>query len=80
MEILNEMLPEGLPRGMTKEFEESLRNALLIRQSFLDLRDNFRWIVDPPMYSDGKGAGPPPSLIRSFQLCYLFITVMIHGV
>ncbi|GAA0158950.1 ribosomal protein [Lithospermum erythrorhizon] len=54
-EELNKMLPEGLPIGMVKEFEESLRNGLLVRQGFLDLRDNFRRIVDPPMYSDGKG-------------------------
>ncbi|KAG6752519.1 28S ribosomal protein S29 [Populus alba x Populus x berolinensis] len=53
---LNQMLPEGLPMGMVKEFEESMRSALLVRQSFLDLRDNFRRIVDPPLLSsDGKG-------------------------
>ena len=56
MEDLNAVLPEGLPSGMVKEFEESKRNALLVRQSFLDLRDNFRRIVDPPLQSsDGKG-------------------------
>lgn len=56
MEDLNSVLPEGLPLGMVKEFEESKRTALLIRQSFLDLRDNFRRIVDPPLQSsDGKG-------------------------
>jgi small subunit ribosomal protein S29 len=50
------MLPEGLPMGMVKEFEESMRSALLVRQSFLDLRDNFRRIVDPPLLSsDGPG-------------------------
>ncbi|CAK7351989.1 unnamed protein product [Dovyalis caffra] len=53
---LNQMLPEGLPTGMVKEFEESMRSALLVRQSFLDLRNNFRRIVDPPLLSsDGKG-------------------------
>ncbi|KDP45761.1 hypothetical protein JCGZ_17368 [Jatropha curcas] len=53
---LNGVLPEGLPMGMVKEFEESMRRALLVRQSFLDLRDNFRRIVDPPLRSsDGKG-------------------------
>ncbi|KAL3517992.1 hypothetical protein ACH5RR_020581 [Cinchona calisaya] len=31
-----------------------MRHALLIRQSFLDLRDNFRRIVDPPMYPTAK--------------------------
>ncbi|XP_048136317.1 uncharacterized protein LOC115745952 isoform X2 [Rhodamnia argentea] len=52
---LKEVLPEGLPAGMEKEFQESMRSAVLVRQSFLDLRDNFRRIVDPPMFSDGKG-------------------------
>lgn len=55
-EGLNAVLPEGLPAGMVKEFEESRRSALLVRQSFLDLRDNFRRVVDPPLRSsDGKG-------------------------
>lgn len=50
------MLPEGLSMGMVTEFKESMRSALLVRQSFLDLRDNFRRIVDPPLRSsDGKG-------------------------
>ncbi|XP_030504651.2 uncharacterized protein LOC115719669 [Cannabis sativa] len=49
MEELNEALPEGLPLGMVKEFEDSMRTAVLVRQSFLDLRDNFRRVVDPPM-------------------------------
>lgn len=57
MDDLKSKLPEGLPVGMLKEFEDSKRNALLIRQSFLDLRDNFRRIVDPPLQSsNGKGA------------------------
>lgn len=43
--------------GMVKEFQDSMRPALLVRQSFLDLRDNFRRIVDPPLWSPpGKGA------------------------
>lgn len=43
--------------GMIKEFQDSKRNALLVRRSFLDLRDNFRRVVDPPMWSSpGKGA------------------------
>lgn len=55
-EGLNAVLPEGLTAGMVKEFEESRRSALLVRRSFLDLRDNFRRIVDPPLRSsDGKG-------------------------
>ncbi|KAI3839939.1 hypothetical protein MKX03_020427 [Papaver bracteatum] len=53
MEALNATLPEGIPSGMAKEFEESKRTALLIRQSFLDLRDNYRRIVDPPLQSSG---------------------------
>lgn len=48
---LNAVLPEGLPTGMLTEFKESMRHALLVRQSFLDLRDNFRRVVDPPLSS-----------------------------
>ncbi|XVF46159.1 hypothetical protein PTKIN_Ptkin03bG0004500 [Pterospermum kingtungense] len=48
---LKEVSPEGLPMGMVTEFKESMRPALLVRESFLDLRDNFRRIVDPPMWS-----------------------------
>ncbi|CAJ2640418.1 28S ribosomal protein S29, mitochondrial [Trifolium pratense] len=55
-ETLDAVLPEGLPVGMSKEFQDSKRTALLVRQSFLDLRDNFRRVVDPPMSSPhGKG-------------------------
>ena len=54
-EELERVLPEGFPPGMEKEFEETMRHALLIRQSFLDLRDNFRRVVDPPMYPTAKG-------------------------
>ncbi|WJX31247.1 hypothetical protein P8452_19694 [Trifolium repens] len=50
-ETLDAVLPEGLPVGMSKEFQDSMRTALLVRQSFLDLRDNFRRVVDPPMWS-----------------------------
>ncbi|WOL18026.1 hypothetical protein Cni_G26819 [Canna indica] len=50
------MLPEGLPSGMTKEFEETRRCAVMVRQSFLDLRDNFRRIVDPPLRSGTKNS------------------------
>ncbi|KAJ9167488.1 hypothetical protein P3X46_022138 [Hevea brasiliensis] len=54
-EGLNGALPEGLPKGMAKEFEDSMRRAVLVRQSFLDLRDNFRRIVDThPLSSGGK--------------------------
>ncbi|GAV58653.1 DAP3 domain-containing protein [Cephalotus follicularis] len=56
-EGLRAVLPEGLPTGMVTEFKESMRPALLVRQSFLDLRDNFSRIVDPPLSSsDGKGS------------------------
>lgn len=56
MEGLNAVLPEGLPMGMVKEFEETRRSALLVRQSFLDIRDNFRRIVDPPSLSSDRKA------------------------
>ncbi|KAK6163802.1 hypothetical protein DH2020_000666 [Rehmannia glutinosa] len=49
MEELKEVLPEGLPLGMVKEFEESSRSALLVRQCFIDLRDNFRRAADPSL-------------------------------
>lgn len=57
LEELNEALPEGLPDGMTKEFDEAKRNGILVRESFLDLRDNYRRIVDPSLQSSG-GKGP----------------------
>lgn len=50
-EELYEALQEGLPTGMLEEFKESMRYALLVRQNFLDLRDNFRRMVDPPVLS-----------------------------
>lgn len=55
MTKLKAVLPEGLPVGMEKEFEESMRSAVLVRQSFLDLRDNFRRVVDPPSWPSDKG-------------------------
>ncbi|GJW38262.1 28S ribosomal protein S29, mitochondrial [Tanacetum coccineum] len=51
---LEEVLPERLPAGMVKEFDESMREALLVRHSFLDLRDNFRRIVDPTLQSSNS--------------------------
>lgn len=54
-EELERVLPEGLPTGMLKEFGDSMRDALLIRQSFVDLRDNFRRVVDPTLQSNTKG-------------------------
>uniref|UniRef100_A0A803LCX5 Small ribosomal subunit protein mS29 n=1 Tax=Chenopodium quinoa TaxID=63459 RepID=A0A803LCX5_CHEQI len=50
---------DGLPSGMLKEFEDTKRCALLVRQSFLDLRDNFRRIVDPPTWSSSAKAPKP---------------------
>lgn len=73
MEELNRVLPEGLPLGMVKEFEESKRTALLVRQKFLDLRDHFRRIVDPPLQSsNGKGAIVGFHLECLFSLICLF--------
>ena len=51
----NAMLPEGLPAGMMKEFQETRRCAVMVRKSFLDLRDNFRRIVDPAVTANLKG-------------------------
>lgn len=70
---LNQVLPEGLPTGMVTEFKESMRPALLVRQSFLDLRDNFRRIVDPPMWSsNAKGASFSSSLFQKYNVNVLF--------
>ena len=65
-----------------------MRSALLVRQSFLDLRDNFRRIVDPPLLSyDGKGTvfyyycccflGFIGSLLESHQLSSFYCLVQI---
>ncbi|KAG8387924.1 hypothetical protein BUALT_Bualt02G0071900 [Buddleja alternifolia] len=54
MEELKEALPEGLPMGMLKEFEESSRSALLVRESFINLRDNFRRAADPSFVVNSK--------------------------
>uniref|UniRef100_A0A452YGB9 Small ribosomal subunit protein mS29 n=1 Tax=Aegilops tauschii subsp. strangulata TaxID=200361 RepID=A0A452YGB9_AEGTS len=48
------MLPEGLPAGMMKEFQDTRRCAVMVRESFLDLRDNFRRIVDPAITAKRK--------------------------
>lgn len=48
------MLPEGIPVGMKKEFEETRRCAVMVRQSFLDLRDNFRRISNPTLRPGNK--------------------------
>ncbi|XP_078446609.1 mitochondrial 28S ribosomal protein S29-like protein [Wolffia australiana] len=56
VEDLKGKLPEGLPAGMTQEFGETRRWALLVRESFIDLRDNFRRIVDPPARVSSKSS------------------------
>ncbi|KAB2607177.1 28S ribosomal protein S29 [Pyrus ussuriensis x Pyrus communis] len=64
MEELNNVLPEGLPLGMVKEFEDAMQSAVLVRQSFLDLRDNFRRIVDPPLDSaSSKGTNAQKQIV-----------------
>lgn len=55
MEELRASLPEGLPLGMVKEFEESYRSALLVRESFIDLRENFKRAADPSLVVNSKG-------------------------
>lgn len=69
MEELNAVLPEGLPTGMVKEFDDSMRSAVLVRQSFLDLRDNFRRIVDPPLW-----------LPNSKGLCHCFLILWVFEI
>ncbi|CAA0824945.1 mitochondrial 28S ribosomal protein S29-related [Striga hermonthica] len=54
MDELKRFLPEGLPLGMMKEFEESNRSALLVRQSFIDLRDNFCQAANPSIEVNSK--------------------------
>jgi small subunit ribosomal protein S29 len=51
----NAILPEGLPAGMIKEFQETRRCAVMVRKNFVDLRDNFCRIVDPAITSNWKG-------------------------
>uniref|UniRef100_A0A7N0VHU9 Small ribosomal subunit protein mS29 n=1 Tax=Kalanchoe fedtschenkoi TaxID=63787 RepID=A0A7N0VHU9_KALFE len=64
-EKLAAVLPEGLPDGMVKEFEDSMRTALLVRQNFLDMRDHFRRIVDPTM---SQSYGKSPKLQKQIVL------------
>lgn len=81
MEELNAVLPEGLPLGMVKEFEESKRTSLLVRRSFLDLRDNFRRVVDPPLQSfDAKGRVFPIHCLCFLCLSSLSFMCLIIGV
>ncbi|KAL6500216.1 hypothetical protein OROHE_025582 [Orobanche hederae] len=54
MDELKDVLPEGLPLGMVKEFEESSRSALLVRQSFIDLRDNFQQAANLSLVVNSK--------------------------
>ncbi|KAF3667769.1 hypothetical protein FXO37_09864 [Capsicum annuum] len=55
---------------MLKEFNDSMRDELLICQSFMDLRDNFRRVVDPTLQSNAKAS----SLYMAYtlQLAQLF--------
>ncbi|KAG0451367.1 hypothetical protein HPP92_026488 [Vanilla planifolia] len=57
------MLPEGLPVGMKKEFEETRRCAVMVRRSFLDLRDNFRRIVNPILWHSSKNANAKKQIV-----------------
>ncbi|KAM3264584.1 putative protein isoform X1 [Capsicum annuum] len=41
---------------MLKEFNDSMRDELLICQSFMDLRDNFRRVVDPSLQFNAKAS------------------------
>ncbi|KAL6515888.1 hypothetical protein OROGR_019193 [Orobanche gracilis] len=54
MDELKDVLPEGLPLGMVKEFEESSRSALLVRQCFIDLRDNFQQAANLSLVVNSK--------------------------
>ncbi|XP_020586539.1 28S ribosomal protein S29, mitochondrial [Phalaenopsis equestris] len=63
LEEWNAMLPEGLPAGMKKEFEETRRCAVMVRQSFLDLRDNFRRISNPLLRPSKKNANIKKQII-----------------
>ncbi|XP_058083106.1 uncharacterized protein LOC131231042 [Magnolia sinica] len=64
LEDLSGILGEGLASGMKREFKMTQRCALLVRQSFLDLRDNFRRVVDPPLRANGKG----PKVLKQIVL------------
>lgn len=63
MQELKQVLPEGLPMGMVKEFEESCRSALLVRQCFIDLRDNFRQIADPSVVINATAPKPRKQIV-----------------
>ncbi|KAL6504967.1 hypothetical protein OROGR_024784 [Orobanche gracilis] len=54
MDELKDVFPEGLPLGMAKEFEESSMSALLVRQCFIDLRDNFQKAVNLSLVINSK--------------------------
>lgn len=87
MKELNEVLPEGLPMGMAKEFEESCRSALLVRRSFIDLRDNFRQAADPSLAAKSRGHFPPfifigiciyRLIVNFLYICFMFIVICIY--
>ncbi|KAL4651404.1 hypothetical protein ACB092_01G157200 [Castanea dentata] len=58
LDSLKSALLEGLPTGMVKEFEDSLRPALLVRQSFLDLREIFAEFKGPKLRKQVVLDGP----------------------
>lgn len=51
---LNHSIGEGLPAGLTKEYEESKGSSLLIRASFLEIRDELKACVDKTENQDSQ--------------------------
>lgn len=76
------VLPEGLPAGMKREFKETRRSALLVRRSFLDLRDNYRRIVDPPLQrSDNKAPKIRKQIVLDGPVCCgksIALSMLVH--
>jgi len=53
-EDLNHSIGEGLPAGLTKEYEESKGSSLLVRASFLEIRDGLKACVDKTKNQDSQ--------------------------
>lgn len=53
-EDLNRSIGEGLPAGLTKEYEESKGSSLLVRASFLEIRDELKACVDKAKNQDSQ--------------------------
>ena len=53
-EDLNHSIGEGLPAGLTKEYEESKGSSLLVRASFLEIRDELKACVDKAKNQDSQ--------------------------